>query len=54
MVVGGGLIGAWICSELETAFRLTVTVTGTETTVVQVRFDSLLDNFVCPAPESEG
>ena len=52
MVVGSGLIGAWICSESETAFRLTVT--GTETTVVQVRFDSLLDNFVCPAPESEG
>ena len=43
--IGGGLIGAWACSEQGTAFRLTLT--GEDATVVQIRFDRLLDNFTC-------
>ena len=46
-VIGGGLIGAWVCSGKGTAFRLTLT--GTDSTVVQVRFDRLKDNFTCPS-----
>ena len=45
--IGGGLIGAWVCSGKGTAFRLTLT--GTDSTVVQVRFDRLKDNFTCPS-----
>ena len=44
-VVGGGLIATWVCSVPETGFRLTLT--GADATVVQLRFDRLLDNFVC-------
>ena len=43
--LGGGLIGAWICEDSETAFRMTLT--GEDATVVQLRFDRLLDNFAC-------
>ena len=43
--IGGGLIGAWICSDDETAFRMTLT--GEDATVIQLRFDRLLENFAC-------
>ena len=43
--VGGGLIGAWVCSGEKTAFRLTLT--ETEATLVQLRFDRLVDQFTC-------
>ena len=43
--VGGGIIGAWICPEPETGFSLTVT--GADATVVQIRLDRILDNFSC-------
>ena len=43
--IGGGLIGAWICGDNETAYRMTLT--GEDATVVQLRFDRLLDNFAC-------
>lgn len=43
--LGGGLIGTWICGESETAFRMTLT--GEDATVVQLRFDRLLENFAC-------
>ena len=43
--IGGGLIGAWICGDNETAFRMTLT--GEDATVVQLRFDRLLENFAC-------
>ena len=43
--IGGGLIGAWICGDNETSFRMTLT--GEDATVVQLRFDRLLDNFAC-------
>ena len=43
--IGGGLIGAWVCPGPQTAFRLTLT--GVDSTVVQVRFNRLLGNFVC-------
>lgn len=43
--IGGGLIGAWICGDGETAFRMTLT--GADATVVQLRFDRLLENFAC-------
>ena len=43
--VGGGLIGTWVCTEPETAYRLTLT--GAEATVVQLRFDRLVDQFAC-------
>lgn len=44
-VIGGGIIGAWICSTTQTAYRLTLT--GANATLAQVRFDRLLDNFAC-------
>ena len=43
--IGGGLIGTWVCSGPQTAFRLTVT--GTDSMVVQLRFDRLRHNFTC-------
>ena len=43
--IGGGLIGAWICGDNETSFRMTLT--GEDATVVQLRFDRLLENFAC-------
>lgn len=44
--LGGGLIGAWNCAN-ETAYRMTLT--GADATVVQLRFDRLLENFACPS-----
>jgi hypothetical protein len=41
----GGLIGSWTCRVSDTSF--TLTLTGTDTAVVQVRFDELVDNFAC-------
>ena len=41
----GGLIGSWTCRISDTSF--TLTLTGTDTTLVQVRFDELIDNFGC-------
>ena len=43
--LGGGLIGAWICPDSDTAFRMALT--GEDATVVQLRFDRLLENFAC-------
>jgi hypothetical protein len=42
---GGGLIGTWVCTLPQTAFRLTLT--GDDATVVQLRFDRLLESFSC-------
>ena len=44
-VTGGGLIGAWNCLDEETSF--TVTVTGQEASLVQLRFNRLINNFAC-------
>ena len=41
----GGLIGSWICQDTDTAF--TLTMRGTDATLVQIRFDRLLDTFAC-------
>ena len=43
--VKGGLIGSWICRDTDTAF--TLTMRGTDATLVQIRFDRLLDTFAC-------
>ena len=40
----GGIIGSWRC-PLGTAFSLTAT--GADATVVQIRFKRLLDSFTC-------
>jgi len=45
--VGGGIIGTWVCTLPQTAFRMTLT--GEDAAVVQLRFDRLLDNFSCPS-----
>ena len=45
--VGGGLIGTWVCTLPAMAFRMTLT--GDDATLVQLRFDRLLDNFACPS-----
>ena len=44
--VAGGLIGAWICPDAGTGY--TLTARGPDATLVQLRFDRLLDNFSCP------
>ena len=44
-VVGGGLVGAWNCLDAETSF--TITVTGQDASVVQLRFNRLINNFKC-------
>ncbi len=44
--LGGGLIGTWNCAN-DTAYRMTLT--GADATVVQLRFDRLLENFSCPS-----
>ena len=44
-VTGGGLIGAWNCLDEETSF--TITVTGEDASVVQLRFNRLISNFEC-------
>lgn len=43
--VNGGLIGAWICSDTDTAFGLTTT--GADATILQIRFQRLLNSFGC-------
>ena len=43
--LGGGLIGTWVCTLPQTAFRMTLT--GDDATLVQLRFDRLLENFSC-------
>ena len=43
----GGLIGSWVCQASGTAFSLTLT--GADATLVQIRFDEILDNFSCVA-----
>ena len=45
--IGGGLIGAWVYSGNGTVYRLTLI--GTDSTVVQLRFDRLKDHFTCPS-----
>ncbi len=42
---GGGLIGAWNCMTTSTNF--TLTVSGYDSTVIQIRFDRLVENFGC-------
>ena len=42
---GGGLVGAWNCLDEETSF--TLTVTGKDAAVVQLRFNRLINNFEC-------
>ena len=44
-VVGGGLIGAWDCVDSESSF--TITVTGQDASLVQLRFNRLTNNFEC-------
>ena len=44
--IGGGLIGAWSCGN-DTAYRMTLT--GADATVVQLRFDRVLENFAYPS-----
>lgn len=44
--LGGGLIGAWNCAN-DIAYRMTLT--GADATVVQLRFDRMLENFTCPS-----
>ena len=44
-VAGGGLVGAWNCQDAETSF--TITVTGQDASVVQLRFNRLINNFGC-------
>lgn len=46
-VLGGGLIGAWLCQSPARAFSLTVT--GQGATTAQIRFQNLVDNFSCSA-----
>ena len=45
--IGGGLIGAWTCSDTSTAYALTLT--SPDATSLQIRFDRLLENFTCAA-----
>jgi len=40
---GGGLIGAWQCGDV----AFTMTVSGPDATVIQIRFDRLIENFKC-------
>ena len=44
-VAGGGLIGAWNCLAAETSF--TITVTGPDASIVQLKFNRLINNFEC-------
>ena len=42
---GGGLIAAWACQEL--GITLALVVTGSDATVLQIRFDRLVSGFIC-------
>ena len=44
-VTGGGLVSSWPCLETDTAF--TLTATGEDAAVLQLRLRRLLDNFNC-------
>ena len=43
----GGLIGSWVCSASGTTF--TLTLTGADAALVQIRFDEIVDGFACLA-----
>lgn len=42
---GGGLIAAWSCNNLE--ITLSLIVTGSDATLLQIRFDRLISGFKC-------
>lgn len=44
-VAGGGLIGAWNCLDEQISF--TIMVTGQDASLVQLRFNRLVNNFRC-------
>ena len=45
--VGGGFVAAWTCSEAQLQYSLTVT--GSQLTTVQIRFQRIVVNFSCPS-----
>jgi len=45
--VGGGFVAAWTCSEAQVQYSLTVT--GSQLTTVQIRFQRIVVNFSCPS-----
>ena len=42
---GGGLVGAWTCSSSNSTYSLSVS--GDDSTVLQLRFDRIVDGFKC-------
>ena len=44
-VVGGGLIASWVCPESQ--LRYSITATGPQATVVQLRFQRIIEQFSC-------
>ena len=42
---GGGLVGAWTCSSSNSTYSLSVS--GDDSTVLQLRFDRVVDGFKC-------
>jgi len=48
--IGGGIVGGWTCTDESTnSSDFIVIITGVDSTLVQIRFDRLLDNFNCVA-----
>lgn len=43
--VGGGLIASWVCPESQ--LRYSITTTGPQATVVQLRFQRIVEKFNC-------
>ena len=43
--VGGGFVSGWVCSESQSRYALTVT--GPQATVVQIRFQRIVNQFSC-------
>ena len=43
--VGGGLIASWVCPESQ--LRYSITTTGPQATVVQLRFQRIIEKFNC-------
>ena len=43
--VGGGLVAAWVCSESQSLYSLTLT--GSQATVEQLRFQRIVRSFTC-------
>ena len=43
--VGGGFVSCWVCSESQSRYALTVT--GPQATVVQIRFQRIVNQFSC-------